>query len=142
MQRWKEAYDKNVIFFGFHPDEDGHWVEWHEAATRIAALEADAKWLGELLAIIHRDGGHYQAQHGTEKAVNDAHLLWADLMTRAEARAARAPAPAPGGAVKSYYGEPISPTGDAADADLYTPAPPQFLSYEDGEFNGPAGDTP
>lgn len=29
-------------------------------------------WLGELLAVIHRDGGHYQSQHGTEKAVRDA----------------------------------------------------------------------
>ncbi len=28
--------------------------------------------LSELLAIIHRDGGHYEAQHGTEKAVQDA----------------------------------------------------------------------
>lgn len=28
--------------------------------------------LGELLATIHRDGGHYQIEHGTEKAVRDA----------------------------------------------------------------------
>jgi hypothetical protein len=30
------------------------------------------KYLGELLAVIHRDGGHYQTKHGTEKAVLDA----------------------------------------------------------------------
>jgi len=29
------------------------------------------KLLGELLAVIHRDGGHYEALHGTEKAVDD-----------------------------------------------------------------------
>jgi hypothetical protein len=29
-------------------------------------------WLGELLAVIHCDGGHYQADHGTEKATRDA----------------------------------------------------------------------
>lgn len=29
-------------------------------------------WLGELLAVIHRDGGHYLAKHGTEKSVKAA----------------------------------------------------------------------
>lgn len=29
-------------------------------------------WLGNLLAIIHGDGGHYQAKHGDEKATKDA----------------------------------------------------------------------
>lgn len=33
-------------------------------------------WLGELLAIVHCDGGHYQARHGTEKAVADAIEKW------------------------------------------------------------------
>lgn len=28
--------------------------------------------LSNLLAMIHRDGGHYEAKHGTEKAVEDA----------------------------------------------------------------------
>lgn len=28
-------------------------------------------FIGELLAVIHRDGGHYEALHGTEKAVDD-----------------------------------------------------------------------
>lgn len=32
----------------------------------------EAYWLGELLAVIHCDGGHYQAEHGTAKATNDA----------------------------------------------------------------------
>lgn len=36
--------------------------------------------LGNLLAIIHRDGGHYTAMHGHEKAVRDAHLIWASLI--------------------------------------------------------------
>jgi len=30
------------------------------------------KILNNLLAYIHRDGGHYQDKHGTEKAVADA----------------------------------------------------------------------
>lgn len=28
--------------------------------------------IGELLAVIHGDGGHYRAQHGTDKACLDA----------------------------------------------------------------------
>lgn len=32
----------------------------------------DTVLLGELLAVLHRDGGHYQAEHGTAKAVKDA----------------------------------------------------------------------
>jgi len=35
----------------------------------IAALSSQ---LGNLLAVIHRDGGHYESEHGTEKAVTDA----------------------------------------------------------------------
>lgn len=29
-------------------------------------------WLGQLLACLHADGGHYQGTHGTEKAAQDA----------------------------------------------------------------------
>lgn len=29
-------------------------------------------WLGELLAVIHRDGGHYLSAHGIKKASKDA----------------------------------------------------------------------
>jgi hypothetical protein len=29
-------------------------------------------WLGDLLAVIHGDGGHYQEKHGTEQAAQDA----------------------------------------------------------------------
>lgn len=43
--------------------------------------DANAKWLGELLAVIHRDGGHYQSQHGDEKAVDESHRIWARLIT-------------------------------------------------------------
>ena len=43
--------------------------------------------LGNLLAVIHRDGGHYQDEHGTEKAVEDAMMIIpsqrADLETHA-----------------------------------------------------------
>jgi len=40
----------------------------------------DYQMLGDLLAIIHRDGGHYRAQHGTQVAVADAHKIWGELL--------------------------------------------------------------
>lgn len=44
--------------------------------------------LGNLLARIHRDGGHYQNEHGTAKAVADADLAVAQMFGQlAEARA-------------------------------------------------------
>ncbi len=40
--------------------------------------------LRNLLARIHRDGGHYVEEHGLEKAVEDAHQVWADLRIESE----------------------------------------------------------
>ncbi len=64
-------------------------VDDHGAA--MATLEAenkklvrDSKALGELLAILHRDGGHYQSDHGTEKAVTDAISNYYSLTARNE----------------------------------------------------------
>jgi len=37
-----------------------------------------------LLAVIHRDGGHYQAEHGTRKAVADACKEWQRLISIVE----------------------------------------------------------
>ena len=37
--------------------------------------------LGNLLAIIHRDGGHYIGKHGIDKAVKDAEAILSRLMS-------------------------------------------------------------
>ena len=50
--------------------------------------KAERLALSNLLAIIHRDGGQYQSEHGTAKAVTDAHQVWAELV--AERNALRA----------------------------------------------------
>lgn len=42
----------------------------HNAALK--AQQQDTHLLGELLAVIHGDGGHYQSDHGSEKATKDA----------------------------------------------------------------------
>lgn len=50
--------------------------------------ESASKLLGELLAVIHRDGGHYQAEFGTAKAVADAaQIVSSHSTTLAELRA-------------------------------------------------------
>jgi hypothetical protein len=38
--------------------------------------------IGELLAVIHGDGGHYQAEHGVQKAAKDALLKVIEMMTK------------------------------------------------------------
>lgn len=58
------------------------------AARQVSAAlrERDEarRHLGNLLARIHRDGGHYEAKHGTEKAVKDADYIVAQLYTDAD----------------------------------------------------------
>lgn len=44
--------------------------------------------LSNLLARVHRDGGHYESEYGTDKACADADLIVAGLYARAEASAA------------------------------------------------------
>lgn len=73
-------------------DDQGWWLDTRGdntafiAASRTALpelldeIERLRQSLGNLLAIIHRDGGHYTAMHGHEKAVRDAHLIWASLI--------------------------------------------------------------
>lgn len=40
--------------------------------VKVEQLEKSHKYFSDLLAVIHRDGGHYQAMHGDEKASVDA----------------------------------------------------------------------
>lgn len=39
---------------------------------KVEQLEKSYKYFSDLLAVIHGDGGHYQAMHGDEKAAVDA----------------------------------------------------------------------
>lgn len=72
---------------GADPDGNEDWRLAESAVRAVKETRADAereadeleaerhtvrKQLGDLLAVIHRDGGHYQDAHGTEKAVEDA----------------------------------------------------------------------
>lgn len=48
-------------------------------AASAAPAIGDSQHLANLLARIHQDGGHYQAKHGTEQAVDDADHIVAEL---------------------------------------------------------------
>ena len=55
---------------------------------QVAELKAERdearRDLGEILAIIHRDGGHYTGEHGISKSVADAHATWAAVVRERE----------------------------------------------------------
>ena len=56
-------------------------------------LEADAQAMSNLLARIHRDGGHYESEHGQIKAVDDADLIVAKLNALSDAQQVAVPLP-------------------------------------------------
>ena len=67
--------------FGNNYDAALYYIALEE---RLAAAEKCRRMLENLLARIHRDGGHYTAQHGMEKSFEDAEHVWASLIQRAE----------------------------------------------------------
>lgn len=57
-----------------------------QSGEKIVALQQQRiDKLCNLLAIIHRDGGHYISEHGIDKAIDDAHLKWAKLIVLKDA---------------------------------------------------------
>jgi hypothetical protein len=56
-------------------------------------LEADAQAMSNLLARIHRDGGHYESEHGQIKAVDDADLIVAKLNALSDVQQVAVPVP-------------------------------------------------
>lgn len=65
------------------------WEESHDIEK--ARADKTTARLSNLLAVIHRDGGHYEAEHGTEKACEVAEALVVARLA-AEARAVAAEA--------------------------------------------------
>jgi len=68
-----------------HYQAASYWRDSVEARERIlleriAANDNTIYWIGELLAVMHADGGHYLSAHGVEKAIGDAmdkyHAMW------------------------------------------------------------------
>jgi hypothetical protein len=76
---WKPQFDEQV--------ERAEAAEAERDEARISLGEAEHH-LSNLLARIHRDGGHYEADHGAVKAAEDANKIVANLYA-AEADKAR-----------------------------------------------------
>lgn len=55
--------------------------DW-ETIEEINRLEESERMLNELLAVIHRDGGHYQSEHGLQKAYKDAKLISSNRISK------------------------------------------------------------
>ncbi len=49
------------------------------AQKKLLKMQSDTDCMGELLAVIHGDGGHYMIEHGMEKACKDAEKVVTDL---------------------------------------------------------------
>ena len=58
-----------------HGKQDG---EPCEECAKICA-ENKAYWFGQIMAILHGDGGHYLAKYGPEKATKDAINKYNDI---------------------------------------------------------------
>lgn len=54
------------------------------SAERLAELRANEQRLGNLLALIHCDGGHYISKHGWDKAAKDAEAIRNDLVLKVD----------------------------------------------------------
>jgi len=54
------------------PHPDPHSIDNKLLITQATKIENLEHWLRNLLAVIHRDGGHYAEKYGLEKASVDA----------------------------------------------------------------------
>lgn len=80
-----EHFKRNAFDgYGYEmPGPAGQALDALDALTR--ELDGAKFNLGNILAVIHRDGGHYQGEHGGKKATDDAISAWANLMTDIDA---------------------------------------------------------
>jgi len=58
----------------------GRWKTQDTPHSKGGGIMDDTIKLKNLLAIIHRDGGHYTGEHGLEKSVADAMKIVAELI--------------------------------------------------------------
>jgi len=91
--------------------EDNRWR--NEKPARLNLIKSALATLPEpmdeesmllnLLAVIHRDGGHYQAEHGTRKAVEDACKEWQRLILIAEKTGLTEPPTVDGMSLRDWF---------------------------------------
>ena len=64
-------------------DLDAADLEIVDLKAKIAELKGELQQAGNVLAVIHRDGGHYISKHGWRKACMDAKTLVVALRQKA-----------------------------------------------------------
>lgn len=80
--RLPQGYDLNTV----PADYTGKlWIEGQMRAYSDAENAALLTNLGNLLAILHGDGGHYENEHGTDKAAADAIDKFHERIVQADA---------------------------------------------------------
>ena len=67
-------------FTGPHESEWVKRCEAHAGQPKTLGKAFYMRELGELLAILHRDGGQYLSEHGWEKATADAKQIASDAV--------------------------------------------------------------
>ncbi len=61
-------------------DDACTWAHSEYAKLLMKGQREAERELADLLARIHRDGGHHTGEVGVEQSVKDAHLVWANLI--------------------------------------------------------------
>jgi hypothetical protein len=69
-----------------HPSGSTEWRAWQDGYEEgyVDGVETIRDHLRNILARIHRDGGHYTEAHGIDKATRDADILVANLTGKCE----------------------------------------------------------
>ena len=75
-REWNETWREPIPQHDCPTMTGGNTCCW---ICRCAAAESRVAYLGNLLAVIHGDGGHYEEEHGTQKAAKDAEAKWYQL---------------------------------------------------------------
>jgi hypothetical protein len=73
--RWNGPTDPLAVPMG-----DGYWTPWHLASDAVAnafrrGADVATRAASNLLAVVHGDGGQYEATHGAKKACEDAEAV-------------------------------------------------------------------
>lgn len=90
---WYECKDRSLSDpLAYTAPDDLIPREWRPLYTHPApAAEPRNQSLLDLLAIIHRDGGHHTAEVGLDQSVKDAHERWGQLIQAAESGSLKTP---------------------------------------------------
>jgi hypothetical protein len=74
------AHPRHCLVHPTRFDEHVKELNIENLLMEIEGLEKQIECANNLLAVIHRDGGHYTGEHGFEKSCRDAEAIVAPLV--------------------------------------------------------------